>query len=81
MAQDLIAEYYSDAAFNNIGFRRDEEQSTVDMFTKMILRAGKEYLADPMETVSELRNWNRVNSAIPDFPELIKDAVKQDMGS
>jgi glucosyl-3-phosphoglycerate synthase len=81
IAQDLIAEYCSDAVFNNLGFRRDEEQSTVDMFTRMILRAGKEYLSNPMNTVSELPSWNRVNSAMPGFPDLIKNAVKQDMGS
>jgi len=80
-AQDLISEYYSDAAFNNLGFRRDDEQSTVDMFTKMIIRAGDTYLKKPMETISELPNWNRVFSAIPEFPDMIRDAVKQDMSS
>jgi glucosyl-3-phosphoglycerate synthase len=81
IAQDLIAEYCSDAVFNNLDFKRDEEQSTVDMFTRMILRAGREYLSNPMETVSELPNWNRVGSAVPGFPDLIRDAVKQDMRS
>jgi glucosyl-3-phosphoglycerate synthase len=80
-AQDLIAKYYSDAAFNNLEFRRDEEQSMVDMFSRMILKAGKEYLSSPIDTVSELPSWNRVNSAIPDFPNLITEAVKRDMCS
>ena len=81
MAQDLIAEYYSDASFNNIGFKRDEEQATVDMFARMILKAGHAYMANPLGDTSELPNWNRVNSAIPDFPQLITDAVGKDMSS
>jgi glucosyl-3-phosphoglycerate synthase len=81
IAQDLIAEFYSDAAFNNIGYRRDEEQSTVDMFTRMIIRAGKAYLSDPLDSVSELPNWNRVNSAIPEFHDIIREAVRKDMSS
>ena len=47
------------------------------MFAKNIVAAGQMFLDRPMETPF-MPTWNRVQSAVPDILEELKDAVEQD---
>jgi glucosyl-3-phosphoglycerate synthase len=40
-----------------------------------VILAGEQFLANPME-VPFIPNWNRIFSAIPEFPELLMSAVE-----
>ena len=76
-AQDAVKQYEDDAALNALPFDRHEELRAVRAFTNAIRLAGNEYLRDPLG-IPQISNWNRVTSAIPDFFEMLKDAVNQD---
>ncbi|WP_225420061.1 hypothetical protein [Methanohalophilus profundi] len=74
--QDLIRKYYTDALINDLNFSRHEEETYVDMFSKVIMKAGDEYL-DTADDVL-LPDWTRVLSAIPDLREQICYAARED---
>jgi len=76
-AQDAVAQYEDDAALNALPFRRHDELLAVAAFTKAIRIASDEYLHDPLG-IPLISNWNRVTSAIPDFFDMLKDAVDRD---
>ncbi|MBM3736853.1 MAG: glycosyl transferase [Acidobacteria bacterium] len=77
MAQDTIARYYADAMLNGLQFDRHAEEAAVNVFAKSLSRAAEEFLADPLG-VPPIPNWNRVLAAIPEFFELLLDAVARD---
>ena len=79
-AQDAVKQYEDDAALNGLRFDRHEELLAVRAFTKAIRIAADEYLRDPLG-IPLISNWNRVTSAVPDFFELLKNAVERDSGS
>jgi glucosyl-3-phosphoglycerate synthase len=74
--QDLIRKYYTDALFNDLNFNRHEEETYVDMFSKVIMKSGEEYLDSPNDML--LPDWTRVLSAIPDLREQICYAARED---
>jgi glucosyl-3-phosphoglycerate synthase len=77
MAQDTIARYYADAMLNGLKFDRHGEEQAVATFADSLKRAAHEFLADPLGLPS-IPNWNRVLSAIPEYFELLTDAVDRD---
>jgi glucosyl-3-phosphoglycerate synthase len=77
MAQDTIARYYADAMLNGLKFDRHAEELAVNAFAKSLRRAAEEFLEDPLG-VPPIPNWNRVLAAIPEFFELLLDAVNKD---
>jgi glucosyl-3-phosphoglycerate synthase len=77
MAQDTIARYYADAMLNGLKFDRHGEEQAVATFADSLKRAAHEFLADPRGLPS-IPNWNRVLSAIPEYFELLTDAVDRD---
>ena len=77
MAQDTIARYYADAMLNGLKFDRHGEELAVATFADSLKRAASEFIADP-RGLPLIPNWNRVLSAIPEYFELLADAVDRD---
>ncbi len=76
-AQDTITRYHDDAAINGLDFDRHEEGLAVETFTKGIDLASKAFVEDPL-SIPLITAWNRVNYAIPDFLERLKNAADED---
>ncbi len=74
-AQDKIRQYHADATCNNLDFDRHQEESYVDLLSKIVVTAGKKYLASPTKT--QLPDWLRTIDAMPDIREkLRKEAIE-----
>jgi len=80
LAQDTIARYYADARLNGLKFDRHGEETAVVSFAKSLRQAAAEFLEDPLG-LPLIPNWNRVLAAIPEFFELLQDAVEKDTKS
>jgi glucosyl-3-phosphoglycerate synthase len=76
-AEDTLRFYAADAVVNGLDFPRHEEERAVTMFVRSIRRAAQEFLEDPLDSPL-IANWNRVQSALPDFLDAFKDAVEAD---
>ena len=76
-ALDLIDRYEADARFNGMAYDRHAEESAVQVFAQSVVRAGQEFLDDPLET-SFIPSWSRVRSELPDLPERLVAAVEAD---
>ena len=80
IAEDTIGRYYADALLNGLYFARHEEEVAVATFAKSLRQAAGEFLEDPLG-MPLIPNWNRVVSAIPEFFDLMLDAVGEDARS
>jgi len=76
-AEDTMRAYGADAMMNGLGFPRHEEETAVAMFGRSIREAAKAYVEDPTFWPL-IPNWNRVESALPDFLGLLNNAVLED---
>ena len=76
-ALDLIDRYEADAAFNAMAYDRHAEESAIEVFAQSIVRAGQEFLDDPLETPF-IPSWTRVRSELPDLPGRLLEAVEAD---
>lgn len=76
-AQDTIKVYSDDASINSLFFDRHEEGLAVETFVKGIKIASKHFLDDPLGAPL-IPNWSRVTSAIPNFLDLLREAVEED---
>ncbi|MEN6606911.1 MAG: glycosyl transferase, partial [Bryobacteraceae bacterium] len=54
------------------------EEMAVAAFAKSLGEASADYVNDPLG-LPLIPNWNRVLAAIPEFFELLQDAVDKDM--
>ncbi len=77
MAQDTIARYYADAMLNGLKFDRHAEEMAVTVFARSLSAAAAEFIKDP-RGLPLIPNWNRVLAAVPEFFELMLDAVDKD---
>lgn len=77
MAQDTIARYYADALLNGLKFDRHAEEAAVAVFAQSLRAAAVGFIEDP-RGLPLIPNWNRVLAAIPEFFELLQDAVEKD---
>lgn len=77
MAQDTIDRYYADAMLNGLKFDRNAEEAAVSAFAQSLRVAAEEFKEDP-NGLPLIPNWNRVSSAIPEFFDLLLDAVSKD---
>jgi glucosyl-3-phosphoglycerate synthase len=74
-AQDKIRQYHADATCNDLDFDRHQEESYVDLLSKIVVTAGKKYLAGPTKT--QLPDWLRAIDAMPNIREkLRKEAIE-----
>jgi len=76
-AEDTLRFYAADAAINGLSFPRHEEERAVATFVRSIQAAEKAFLEDPLWTPL-IPNWNRVQSALPNFLDVLRDAVRAD---
>ncbi len=79
IALEQVEHYYADAVINGLSVDRHQEEAVVDLFAQNIYRAGEEFLSNPMQTPF-VPSWNRVMSALPNFPEQLLAAVEADNG-
>lgn len=77
MAEDTINRYYADAMLNGLEFDRHSEELAVEAFAKSLREAALQFLEEPLGQ-PQIPNWNRVCSAIPEFFDLLRDAVEED---
>jgi len=76
-AEDTLRFYAADAAINGLHYPRHEEENAVSMFVRCIRTATRAYLEDPLWSPL-ISNWNRVESALPNFTEELREAVRLD---
>ena len=76
-ALEYIDIYKNEAVFNGLTLDLNEEEKTVEMFAENIIKAGKNFLDQPMDTPF-IPSWQRVEHASPGFINKLRKAVIQD---
>jgi glucosyl-3-phosphoglycerate synthase len=76
-ALDMLGQYGHDAKINGLLLDCHAEEQAIETFAQGVILAGETFLANPLE-VPFIPNWNRVMSAIPDFPGRLVSAVAAD---
>ncbi len=76
-AEDTMRFYAADAEINGLKYDRHEEELAAATFVHSIRSASQEYLVDPLGDPM-ISNWNRVESALPDFLPALLSAVHAD---
>ena len=76
-AQDTIARYHADAAFNGLTFDRHDEETMVAVFSEALRAAYERFLEDPLGAPL-IPNWNRIVAALPDVLGELRAAVDED---
>ncbi len=74
---DFVEKYYSDAIMNGLDYDRHTEEHIVDLFTQNIYKAGEQFIQNP-KLAPSIPSWKRVVSAIPEFLDLLMEAVEAD---
>ena len=77
MAQDTIDRYYADAMLNGLKFDRHSEELCATVFARSLRAAADEFILEP-RGLPLIPNWNRVLAAIPEFFDLLQDAIAKD---
>jgi len=62
---------------NGLKFDRHCEEIAVATFAASLQRAANEFVAEP-RGIPLIPNWNRVLAAVPEFFDLLVDAVDKD---
>ena len=76
-ALDMIDIYRSDALMNGLKYDSHMEEKAVELFAFNIMKAGESFFENPMDTPF-IPTWSRVNSAIPNFMNRLKQKVELD---
>lgn len=76
-AEDTLRFYAADAAMNGLRFPRHEEETAVSTFARSIRLAAKNHMEEPMFWPL-IPNWNRVESALPEFLDALNKVVAHD---
>ena len=76
-ADDTLRFYAADAIINGLSYPRHEEENAVATFVRSIQIAAKSFLEDPLWSPL-LPNWNRIQSALPEFLDELNEAVRRD---
>jgi glucosyl-3-phosphoglycerate synthase len=76
-AEDTLRFYSADAVLNGLRYPRHDEESAVATFVRSISSAARTFQNDPLWTPL-IPNWNRIQSALPDFFDDLNRAVKLD---
>ncbi|GAA5315632.1 MAG: cell wall biogenesis glycosyltransferase [Candidatus Pelagadaptatus aseana] len=77
IALDFVETYKNDAEINGLKLDIHQEESAVELFSENIMKAGDRFLNSPMEKPF-IPSWSRVQSAIPDIFEQLREAVEAD---
>ncbi len=78
LAREMTKKYSDDSAINGLNFDLHLEGSTIEAFTNALEMASEAYMEDPLGRPM-IPNWNRVTSAIPNFFDILMDAVETDL--
>jgi glucosyl-3-phosphoglycerate synthase len=76
-AEDAIRFYAADSDLNGLAYDRHDEELTAGAFVRSLRAAIADYEADPLGPPL-IPNWNRVDSALPDFFADFREAVRLD---
>jgi glucosyl-3-phosphoglycerate synthase len=76
-AEDTLRFYAADAVLNGLRYPRHDEESAVATFVRSISAAARTYQQEPLGTAL-IPNWNRIQSALPDFFDELNRAVSLD---
>jgi glucosyl-3-phosphoglycerate synthase len=76
-AEDTIRFYHADAEINGLAFDRHQEELAVSTFVRGIRTAARQFMENPLGEPL-IPNWNRVESALPEFLEELRTAVEAD---
>jgi glucosyl-3-phosphoglycerate synthase len=76
-AEDTIRFYHADAEINGLAFDRHQEEQAVATFVRGIRTAAQQFMENPLGEPL-IPNWNRVESALPDFLHELQEAVEAD---
>jgi glucosyl-3-phosphoglycerate synthase len=76
-AEDTLRFYSADSVLNGLRYPRHDEESAVATFVRSISAAARAFQNDPLWTPL-IPNWNRIQSALPDFFEELNRAVQLD---
>jgi glucosyl-3-phosphoglycerate synthase len=76
-AEDTLRFYAADSTLNGLKYPRHEEENAVATFVRSIRVATKAFQEDPLWTPL-ISNWNRVESARPQFLDELREAVRAD---
>lgn len=77
IALDFVETYKNDAIINGLNLDVHKEELAVELFAKNVMKAGQEFLDNPMENPF-IPSWNRVVSAIPNIFDRLQEAVEAD---
>jgi glucosyl-3-phosphoglycerate synthase len=76
-ASELLRSYAADAAINGLEFSRDDEERAVATFARS-LREAALLLRRKSMRVGPMPSWERVQSALPDFLDELREALRLD---
>ncbi len=76
-AEDTLRFYNAEAVVNGLNYHRHDEETAVNTFVHSIREASRHFQKDPLST-SLIPNWNRIQSALPDFFDELHEAVRLD---
>jgi glucosyl-3-phosphoglycerate synthase len=76
-AEDTLRFYAADAVLNGLRYPRHDEESAVATFVRSLSAAARTYQQEPLGTPL-IPNWNRIQSALPDFFDDLNRAVRLD---
>jgi glucosyl-3-phosphoglycerate synthase len=76
-AEDTLRFYSADSVLNGLRYPRHDEESAVSTFVRSISSAARAFQNDPLWTPL-IPNWNRIQSALPDFFDELNRAVLLD---
>jgi glucosyl-3-phosphoglycerate synthase len=76
-AEDTIRFYHADAEINGLAFDRHQEELAVATFVRGIRTAARQFMENPLGEPL-IPNWNRVESALPEFLEELRTTVETD---
>src|ERR1051325_3252524 len=76
-AEDTLRFYAAEAAINGLKYPRHDEETAVTTFVRSIRAASKSFQEDPLWSPL-IPNWNRVQSALPEFLDELNRAVQLD---
>jgi glucosyl-3-phosphoglycerate synthase len=76
-AEDTLRFYAADAMLNGLQYPRHEEETAVAVFVRSIRIASQQLQSEPLGSPL-ISNWNRVESALPDFLDELREAVRLD---
>ncbi|MBN1765753.1 MAG: hypothetical protein JW860_10885 [Sedimentisphaerales bacterium] len=77
MAREAIDQYAADAIINGLPYDRHSEGQAVESFAEAVRLAGQRYHDDPTD-LPRIPAWNRIMSALPDFPERLSAIVTEE---